>query len=158
MHALDQRAEQNALHEGRDDGAAEEGAVPDVFARRRAVAELERDAAEDEREQKPHHRQIEGGQDDGVGRREKDQKAAAAEHEPRLVAVPEGRDRIHHGRARRVVRREGKENADAEVETVEHDIEQDGECDDTCGDERKIDHGSTSPGSRDGRTRPGRAP
>src|SRR3546814_4233805 len=59
------------------------------------MAELEGDAAEDEAEQHGDERRIERRKDGGVGQREDREKADAAEHQPGLVAVPDGGDGIH---------------------------------------------------------------
>src|SRR5262249_3719249 len=47
-----------------------------------------------------------------------------AQHQPGLVAVPYGRNRIHHEIAGSSVRHEVVENAHAQVEAVEQDIEE----------------------------------
>jgi hypothetical protein len=39
---------------------------------------------------------VERRHDDGVGERKDGEQPAAAEHQPGLVAVPDGRDRVHH--------------------------------------------------------------
>ena len=51
LKALNERAEHDALREGADDRAVIEGAIPEGPMLGVAVAELESDAAEDEREQ-----------------------------------------------------------------------------------------------------------
>jgi hypothetical protein len=103
--------------------AVAEAVVPEGPALGVAKAELERHAAEHEREQHDQHREIYRGQDDGEGERKRREQRDAAENEPGLVAVPDGRNRVHHQIARLAVGREAVEDADAEVEAVEQHIE-----------------------------------
>ena len=58
-------------------------------------AELERDSAEDEREQHYEYGKIDRRNDDGEGEGESREQTKPAEHQPGLVAVPDRRDRIH---------------------------------------------------------------
>ena len=68
-------------------------------------------------------RDIERRQHDGVGEREGREQPAAAEHEPGLVAVPEGRDRVHHGVAVLVRGGEREQHAEAEIVAAEQHVE-----------------------------------
>src|SRR5207253_410295 len=83
-------------------------------------------------------RQIKRWHDHGIGTRKRHPQPAAAEDEPGLVAVPERRDRVHQGVAVAFAAREGEENADAEIETVEDDIEADGGGDEQRPDDREV--------------------
>jgi hypothetical protein len=100
------------------------------------MAELERHAAEDQRQQNQRDRHVERGHQRGVGFREGREEPTAAENQPCLVAVPHGRDGGLHVIALARILCEGKEDADAEIEAVERDIEEDGK-----GDENRPDHG-----------------
>ena len=131
-------AEDDALAQRRQRGAGSEGEIPVGLAGLRDGAEFERDAAEDERKQHHDHRQIERRHDDGIGARERDPQSAAAEHQPGLVAVPERRDRGDHLVALFFVATERKQDADAEIETVEDDVERDRETDHAGPDQRQI--------------------
>src|SRR5690606_7836438 len=60
------------------------------------------------------------------------------EHQPRLVAIPEGCDRIHHDVAVFLLVRKREEDADAEIEAVEDNVHGNGGADQTGPDEREI--------------------
>src|SRR3546814_7083152 len=90
------------------------------------MAELEGDAAEDEAEQHGDERRIERRKDGGVGQREDREKADAAEHQPGLVAVPDGGDGIHRDVAVVPLVDQREQHADPEVEAVQHHIGQHG--------------------------------
>jgi hypothetical protein len=87
-----------------------------------------------------HHdkRKVEGRHDNRISAGEGDQKAATAEHQPGLVAVPERRDRRQHAIALGVVLGEREQHADAEVEAVENDVKRHGDGEDAGPDERKL--------------------
>ena len=90
------------------------------------MAELERHAAEDQRQQHEENREIEGGQQRSVGCGEGGKEPAAAEDEPCLVAIPDGCDGGLHLVAFVTVFREGEEDADAEIEAIKRGVEEDG--------------------------------
>ena len=125
LKALNERAEDDALRESAEDGAIVEGVIPERPMLCVAVAKLESDAAEDEREQHDQDRKVDRGQDDREGERESRQKRDPAEHEPGLVAVPDRRDRVHDQIARIPIGREAIEDADAQIEAVQKHIEKD---------------------------------
>jgi hypothetical protein len=135
---LDDAAEDHALAEGGEDRARGEGKVPIAVTRLRDAAELERHAAEDEGEEHDDHRQVKRRHDHRIGSRKRHEKAAASEHQPGLVAVPEGRERAHHHVAILLPAGEGKEDADAEVEAVEDDVEGDRGGDEERPDDREV--------------------
>ncbi len=68
------------------------------------------------------------------------QQADDAQHQPGLVAVPDRRDRVHDEVARRGVRREAEEDADPEIEAVQHHVEEDTEAEDDGPERDEIDH------------------
>src|SRR5205085_6898781 len=78
----------------------------------------------------------------------------AAEDQPGLVAVPHRRHRIHDDVAVFVLREEGKQNAEAEVEAVHHDIEEHRKGDDEGPDGWQVDwdHGEPLPPASTART------
>ena len=107
-----------------------EAAIPERQMLSVAEAELEGDAAEDQRQQHHHDREIDGRDDDGEGERKGGEQRQPAQHQPSLVAVPDRRDRVHHQVARFAVALEAVEHADAEVEAVEDDVEADADAKD----------------------------
>src|SRR6202163_999577 len=106
-----------------------------------AVAEFEGEPAEDQRQQHQEDREIDGGNDDGESDREGGQQADAAENEPGFVAIPDRRDRVHHQFARAAVGREVVEHADAEIKTVERDIEEDADGEYGGPDRNEVERG-----------------
>ena len=79
------------------------------------------------------------GEDQAVGQRKGRQQTAAAHHQPGLVAVPHRRDAVHRGVAV-VAHLEGVEqDADAQVEAVQHHVDEDGQHDDEGPDDGEID-------------------
>ncbi len=94
------------------------------------IAKLEGKAAEDERQQHQEDREIDRRHDDGEGDREGGEEPDATEDEPGLVAVPDRRDRVHDEVARTAVGGEAVEHADAEIEAVERDVEEDADRED----------------------------
>ena len=103
---------------------------PNGAVARVAPAELEGDAAEHQPQQHRDHQRIGRGQDDRIGEREGGEQAAAAHHQPGLVAVPDRRDGVHRLVALLAHREAGEQDADAEVEAVHHHIGEHGEGDD----------------------------
>src|SRR5262249_55387858 len=92
LEALDEGAEDDALREGGEARAIGEAVIPEGCVFGVPVAELEGDAAEDEREQHDQDREIDRRYDDRESEREGSQQAKAAQHQPGLVAVPDRRD------------------------------------------------------------------
>ena len=90
----------------------------------RLEAELEGDAAQDEPDEHEDDGEVKRRHHDRVGEREGCEQPAAAHHQPGLVAVPEGRDRAHHGVAVLVAGREREERAETEVVAAEQYIEE----------------------------------
>src|SRR5262249_52374336 len=111
---------------------------PEAVPRLRDEAELEGDAAEDEREQHRDDRQIERRHDDRIGPGKGDPEAAAAEHEPGLVSIPIRRDRIHHLVTQALAASHREQDADAEIETVEDHVEPDSGGEQAHPDHREI--------------------
>ncbi|MNT20205.1 hypothetical protein D3C72_1555060 [compost metagenome] len=137
-NALNQRPERDALREGGQHRAAGESPVPEILGPSRAPAVLEGDATEDEADDHGDNRRVERRQNGRIGKRKHRHQAAAAQHEPGLVAVPDGRDRIHHHVAIMLLRKEREEDADTEVEPVEDDIGEIGKGDEGRPDECEI--------------------
>ena len=140
LEALDEGAEHEALGEGGNGRSVAEGMVPERPVLGIAEAELERDAPEHEGQQHDQDREVDGRNDDGEGQREGRQQPDAAHHQPGLVAVPDRSDRVHHRVARRRVGRQAIEHADAEIEAVEEDVEEDRGADDQGPDRHEIEH------------------
>ena len=151
--ALDETAQDQALAERRQGRAGREGEIPPDLAARHDT-EFERHAAEHQREQHHDHRQVERRHDDRIGHRKGHPQAAAAEHEPGLVAVPERRDRAHHLVALHLVAGEREQDADAEIEAVEDDVKRDRGADQGRPDHRQVPfhgaHRALSAASPDG--------
>src|SRR6266566_3545892 len=112
----------STLAEGSKHGAGGKRERPMRLAAYAEPAELECDAAKDQRQQHDDDRQIERRQNDRIRQRESDHQSGAAEHEPGLIAVPERRDGIHHLVALVLAFGERKQDADAEVESVEDHV------------------------------------
>ncbi len=129
-NALKDRPKGNALARGGNERAAEKGDVPEKSSPVRAPAELEGNAAKDKAEQHADDGHVDGRHQDCVSERESRHQPAPAQNKPRLVAVPDWSDRVHHHVAVVPVRKERKQQGDAEVEAVEHDIGEDREGDD----------------------------
>src|SRR5262249_3359418 len=70
------------------------------------------------------NRKIYSWDDDSEGERKCSQEPEAAQDQPSLVAVPNRRDCIHDLVAGGCVGCEAEQHADAEIEPVEHDIEE----------------------------------
>src|SRR5258708_34805618 len=88
LKALDESTKHNSLRKGGEGGAIAESVVPEGPMLGGPVTEFEGDAAKDEREQHNQHGKVDSGQDDREGERKRCQTSDAAQHEPRLVAVP----------------------------------------------------------------------
>src|SRR5262245_8221581 len=104
--------------------------IPERLALGIAKAELEGDAAKYQRQQHDQDRKIKRRDKDGEGKWKGRKQCHAAQHQPGLVAVPYGRNRVHHEIARSGVRHEVVENANPQVEAVEQDIEEDAGAED----------------------------
>ncbi len=141
LEALDEGAEHHPLGKRRQRRAIAEAVIPRGAVLGVLVAELEGDAAEDERQQHHQNGEIDRRDDDREGERKRRQQRQAAEHEPSLVAVPDRRDRVHRDAARGAIRRKAVEDADAEIEAVEQDIEEDGEPEDDRPHADEIENG-----------------
>ena len=139
VEALDEGAEHHALGESRQAGACGKTVIPERAMLGVAIAEFERQPAKDQGQQHQQDREIDRRNDDGEGDREGGEQADAAENEPGLVAVPDRRDRVHHQIARIAVGREVVEHADAEIETVERDIEEDADGEDGGPDRHQVE-------------------
>ena len=138
LDALDQGGEDHALADRGDGRAGGEGEIPIVFAGDGDRAEFEGDAAEHQRQQHDDDRQVERRHDHRIGLREGHPQPAAAQHQPGLVAVPERRDRVHHLIALALGPCERKQDAGAEVEAVEDDVERDRGADQAGPDHGKV--------------------
>lgn len=99
-------------------------------------AEIEGDAAQDQPEQKHEDRNVERRQDDAMRQREGDQQQADGQHQPGFVGVPERADGGDH-RVQFSILGCREQNADAEIETVENNVDQDGEAHQAGEDQRK---------------------
>jgi hypothetical protein len=99
---------------------------------------LEGHATEDQPEQHQDHRYVEGRHQDRVCERKGGKKAPAAQHEPGFVSVPEGRDGVHHAIPAFVRGGKGKEDAQAEIEPIEQNVEEQSRADQAVPDEGKI--------------------
>src|ERR1051325_8018273 len=150
MKSLDERAQYHALREGGDGRAVGESTVPHRHMLRIAEAEFERDAAKHECQQHHQDREIDSRDDDRKGKRKGREKSHAAQNEPGLVAVPYGCDGIHHQVSPAAFVDEAVENADAQIEAVQRDIEEDAGSDDQRPDGNKIDHRAISGGATTG--------
>ncbi|KAG1250033.1 hypothetical protein G6F68_013021 [Rhizopus microsporus] len=105
-------------------------------------AEFERHAAKEQAQQHEDQRQVQRAEDDGVRKRKRRHQARAAQHQPGLVAVPDGRHGVDHDVAFITVADQRKEDADSQVEAIHHHIHHHAEQDDDGPYQCKIDaHG-----------------
>ena len=141
LKALNERAKHDALREGADDGAVVEGTIPEGPMLGVAVAELERNATENERQQHDGDREINRWDDDRKCKRESSHKRKPAEHQPGFVPVPDGRDRVHDQVARISIRRESIEYAHAQIEAVQEHIHKDANAEHERPDGHEIEKG-----------------
>ena len=139
VDALQDGAERNALRQRRQQRSAGKGDVPLVPFLCRAPAEFKGDAAEHQAEQHRDHGRVERRHQHRIGQRERGHQAAAAEHQPGFVAVPDRRDAVHDDVAIALLRKQRKQDAEAEVEAVHHDIDEHGKGDDEGPDGGKVD-------------------
>ena len=141
LKALNECAEHHALREGAEDGAVVEGVIPEGPMLGVAVAELERDATENERQQHDGDREINRRYDDRKSERESGHKRKSAEHQPGFVAVPDRRDRVHDQVARISIGRESVEYAHAQIEAVQEHIQKDANAEHERPDGHEIENG-----------------
>src|SRR5262249_59964630 len=104
---------------------------------RAAEAKLEGDATEDQTEEQKEHRQVEDAKKYRIRLREGGEEGGTGHDEPRLVAIPERRDRVHHLHAQVLILGPAEEDADAEIEAVEYGVHQDREGDDRGPEQRE---------------------
>ena len=98
--------------------------IPEGLVLGVAKAKLEGDAAKHQRQQHDQDGKIKRRDNDGEGKRKSRKQGDAAQHQPSLVTVPYGRNRVHHEIARSGVRHEVVNHANPQVETVEQNIEE----------------------------------
>src|SRR5690606_1489456 len=153
--ALEQRAERHPLRESGQKRAACERKIPEPLMRLVAPAELEGDTAKNQREQHRDDRRIERRHDDRIGERKRRHQPAAAQHQPGLVAIPDRRDGVHRLIALLSTLEQREQDADAQIEAVEHDIGKNRESKDESPENRKMHVHSplcSTPSARSGAT------
>src|SRR5258705_11032105 len=96
--------------------------IPERLVLGVAKAKFEGDAAKYERQQHQEDREIARRNDDRESQRKGGEQSEATEDEPRLVSVPDRRNRIHHDVARGGIRCEPVKYADAEIEPIEQHV------------------------------------
>ena len=99
--------------------------------------QLERHAAQHEAHEHCRHRQVQRAEDLAVRHGERDEEEPDTEDEPRLVRIPEGRDRADH-QLLLLASGGGHQHADAEVVAVEQHVEQDREAHQRREDEHEV--------------------
>ena len=128
LKALNECAEDNALREGAKDGAVVEGAILERPMVRVAVAELERNATENERQQHDDDREINRGNDDRKSERRK-ADISASPPSTSQVSLPSSsgwtRSSSRPGCAWIPIGRESHRNAHAQIEAVQEHIQKD---------------------------------
>src|ERR1700738_3196654 len=140
LEAVDEGAHRDALRERRDVRAPGESLVPEWPVRLiRLEAEFARDAAQDKARQHQEEWNVERAEQHGISKRKCRHQRRSSQHQPGLVAIPDRRNRVHHGGAIAPVADEWEENADSEVETVHHHIHHQYKADDHGPDNGKID-------------------
>src|SRR5690606_37002940 len=143
LDAVDVGAQRDTLEERGDHRSPDERLIPQVAPFIRGLEpKFEGDATENESEQHEHQRQHEGTEHHGVGQWKCSKQSRPAQHKPRLVAIPDRRNRVHHHVAVLLIGEKGKQDANAQVKAVHDDIHQNAEKDDDRPDQRKVDaHG-----------------
>ena len=139
MHPLQDGAKRDALRQRCEQRSAGKGDVPAVALALGSPAEFEGDAAEHQPKQHHDHWRIERRHQHRIGQRKRGHQAAAAEHQPGFVAVPDRGDAVHDDVAISLLREQRKQDAEAEVETVHDDIDEHRKRDDEGPDDRKVD-------------------
>src|SRR6202035_2216329 len=105
----------------------------------RLEAEFESDAAPDEARQHQEEWNVERAEQHGISERKCRHQGSSSQNQPGLVAIPDRRNRVHHGVAIAPVADEWEEDAYSEIETVHHHIHHQPEADDHGPHDRKID-------------------
>ena len=123
--AAHHRADRGALDKRDHRRTEEESPVPDPAHALAAEAELERDAAEDEAKEQQQHREVERAEEHCIDVGKRREQPGADHHQPSLVAVPERGDGVHHPHPVRLVPGRAEQYADAEIEAVQDDVDQD---------------------------------
>src|SRR5207245_4429063 len=123
-NTLDEGHAYDTLNKRRDNRAIVERAVPERAAAWILETEREGDGAKGQSDKHHEDRELGGRHDDGKGQRKGGEQRQAAENQPGLVAIPDRCDGVHHDRAIDGIGREAMENADAEVEAVEHVVKE----------------------------------
>ena len=110
-------------------------------SRRVPPAEFEGDAAKDQADQHRDDRRVQRRHQHRIGQRKRRHQAAAAEHQPGFVAVPDRRDAVHDDVAIGLRGKQRKQDAEPEVEAVHHHIDEHRKGDDERPDGREVDAG-----------------
>ena len=124
-HAVEQVRERDTPDQGGAEAADRVRPGPDAEPARVLVplAPLEREHADDQEHEQQQQGDVEAGEHRRVPGREGREHRAAGDHEPDLVAVPDGADRAEHRAALLLVaRQERQQQPDAEVEALEHEV------------------------------------
>ena len=155
-HPLDESPQDQTLGHRRQDRPASEHLGPEFATPVPGPeAELERHAAQDKPRQHQQHRQIQRRHQHRIGQGEGRQQPPSPQHQPGLVAVPHGGDGVHHHVALAWRPGEGEQDADPEVEPVQHDVEQHRRGDQPGPDQRKIKGHFGPPSTPSGPSSPG---
>src|SRR5258708_7227233 len=140
LEAVDEGAHRDALRERRDVRAPGECLVPERPVRFVCLeAEFESDAAPDQARQHQEEWNVERAEQHRISKRKCRHQRGSSQNQPGLVAIPDRRNRVHHGVAIAPVADEREEDADSEVETVHYHIHHQPEADDHGPDDGKID-------------------
>src|SRR6516164_6249383 len=113
--------------------------IPESLVVGVSEAEFKGDAAKHQREQHHQDREINGWNYDCEGERKRGKKAEAAEDEPRLVAVPNGCDRVHDRVTGPRIWCKPVEHANAEIESIEQNVEEHRQSKDERPDRNKVE-------------------
>jgi hypothetical protein len=132
-------ADDGTLHQRGEHRAGTKSHVPKPARALRLKAELESDPAQDEADQHQNDWHIECRQHDRIGERKSGEQTPSAQNQPGLVAVPERRDRCHHGIAVFAGRREREQHAKAKIVAAEQNVKKHREGEDRRPNQRQ-DH------------------
>src|ERR1700722_1550591 len=107
-------------------------------------AKIEGDTPQSQRQHHDNDRQVERRHQNAVSDRKSGQQRNSGHDKPSFVSIPHGHDRVDYLVTQVFVGLAEQQGPDAEVESVEHYIERNGQCGECCGKEWQV-HGCYLP-------------
>src|SRR6266851_9389633 len=127
VHTLYQPPDDDALRQPGDERACGEHDVPPSARSPTVVTKLERHAPEREREQHDDDRDVERRKENAVREGKSREERHTRHDQPRFITIPGRGDRIDHPVAHPLIPLREQQRADAEIESVEDDVDREGE-------------------------------